>query len=203
MKIIGITGGVGSGKSRILSYLETNYDACVYQADEVAKILQNPGEICYQNIVSCFGEGILHKDAAINRAALADMVFSDKVALEKLNQIVHPEVKAYLLRNIKKEQEKNRAFFFIEAALLIEDKYDKICDELWYIYVDTDTRKERLREQRGYSAEKMNAIFANQLSESQFYKQCHKTIDNSGSFAHTKEQIRTYMAEMGALELEK
>ena len=78
MKIIGITGGVGSGNSRVLSYLETEYHAVVCQADHVAWKLQDPGQECYTQIVSCFGENILNEDGTINRAKLGQIVFTDK-----------------------------------------------------------------------------------------------------------------------------
>ena len=93
--------------------------------------------------------------------------------LEKLNAIVHPAVKEYIKRAIEKEREYGTPFFVIEAALLIEDKYDEICDELWYIYADEQTRIERLKLHRGYSEEKIRDLFANQLSEEEFFQHCH------------------------------
>ncbi|HBA63793.1 MAG TPA: dephospho-CoA kinase, partial [Lachnospiraceae bacterium] len=80
-----------------------------------------------------------------------------------------------------------------EAALLIEDKYDEICDELWYIYAGEEIRRERLKKSRGYSDEKIDSIFASQLSEEVFRSHCDVIIDNSGVFSQTKEQIRQRM----------
>ena len=77
--------------------------------------------------------------------------------------------------------------------MLIEDKYDEICDELWYIYADEETRTERLMKNRGYSEEKVKSIFANQLSEDEFSDHCDFEIDNSGDFEDTKEQIMQRM----------
>ena len=77
----------------------------------------------------------------------------------------------------------------IEAALLIEDKYDEICDEMWYVYADEQTRIERLKLHRGYSEEKIRDMFANQLSEDEFSRHCHFEVDNSGDFEDTKAQI--------------
>ena len=84
----------------------------------------------------------------------------------------------------------------MEAALLIEDKYDEICDELWYIYADEETRMERLKQNRGYSEEKCRSIFRNQLSEEEFSNHCDFEIDNSGDFKETKEQIQQKMQRM-------
>ena len=94
---------------------------------------------------------------------------------------------------IKEARQKGFAFFFIEAALLIEDHYDKIVDELWYIYADEDIRRKRLKESRGYSDEKIDGIFDSQSSDDTFRKHCSVVIDNSGSIKETREQIKQYL----------
>ena len=106
MKIIGITGGVGSGKSRVLSYMESHFDAVICQADHVAWELQKPGERCYIEIVKYFGNEILNDDATIQRGKLGQIVFSDKNKLEVLNNIMHPAVKESVIGLIQQEKEK-------------------------------------------------------------------------------------------------
>ncbi len=192
MRIIGITGGVGSGKSRVLSYLEDTYGAVVCQADHVAWELQNPGTDCYREIVKCFGKGILYSDlsnAAIDRAKLGQIVFSDKKQLAKLNAIMHPAVKSEIKKRIHQEAEQGTKLFVLEAALLIEEDYGEICDELWYIYTSETIRRRRLKESREYSDAKIDDIIASQLSEEVFRKECDRVIDNSGEFEHTICQI--------------
>lgn len=93
------------------------------------------------------------------------MYLRTKKCLRMMNGIVHPAVKEYIKKAIKREEENETNIFIVEAALLIEDKYDEICDELWYIYADEETRMERLKQNRGYSEEKCRSIFRNQLSE--------------------------------------
>ena len=193
MKIIGITGGVGSGKSRVLSYMETKYHAVVCQADHVAWKLQEPGQKCYAQIVSYFGENILNEDHTINRGKLGQIVFADNDKLCKLNQIMHPAVKEYISEWIHREQATATKYFIIEAALLLEENYNQICDEMWYIYCDESTRRERLRSSRGYTNEKTDAIIASQLSEEIFRKECQIVIDNSGDFEDTCYQIEKAM----------
>ncbi len=193
MKIIGITGGVGSGKSRVLSYLETEYHAVVCQADHVAWKLQEPGQKCYAQIVSCFGENILNEDGTINRGELGHIVFANKEKLCKLNQIMHPAVKAYIVEWIQRECNNETTYFIIEAALLLEDDYSRICDEMWYIYCDESIRRERLKISRGYTDEKIDAIMASQLSEQIFRNECQIVIDNSGDFEDTCYQIEKAM----------
>lgn len=193
MKIIGITGGVGSGKSRVLSYMETKYRAVICQADHVAWRLQEPGQKCYAQIVACFGENILDEDGTINRGKLGRIVFADKDKLLQLNQIMHPAVKEYIVEWIQREIENKSIYFIIEAALLLEEDYNLICDEMWYIYCDESIRRERLKISRGYTDEKIDAIMASQLSEQIFRKECQIIIDNSGEFEDTCCQIEKAM----------
>ena len=193
MKVIGVTGGVGAGKSEILNYIADNWNATVVEADEVGYLVMKPGKSCFAPIVELFGPGILQEDGTLDRTRIAQMVFEDKKLLEKLNAIVHPAVKKYIRKAIQREEENETDFFIVEAALLIEDKYDEICDELWYIYADEETRTERLMKNRGYSEEKVKSIFANQLSEDEFSDHCDFEIDNSGDFEDTKEQIMQRM----------
>lgn len=111
MKIIGITGGVGSGKSEVLRYLEEKYGAVVCEADLVAKNLQKKGTICYNKIVEHFGEDILERMAELIRPALARIVFKDDEELHVLNAIVHPAVKENIRRKIRPgDKAGNRAF---------------------------------------------------------------------------------------------
>ena len=193
MKVIGVTGGVGAGKSEILNFIADNWNATVVEADEVGYLVMKPGKSCFAPIVELFGPGILQEDRTLDRTKIAEMVFEDKELLDKLNAIVHPAVKKYIRKAIEREKENETDFFIVEAALLIEDKYDEICDELWYIYADEETRTERLMKNRGYSEEKVKSIFANQLSEDEFSDHCDFEIDNSGDFEDTKEQIMQRM----------
>ena len=189
MKIIGITGGVGSGKSRVLSYMEEQFNAFICQADHVAWELQTPGQRYYLQIVEHFGREILHDDETIDRKKLGQIVFNDNEALLVLNAIMHPAVKEEIRNRICNASENGCEYFIIEAALLLEDNYKQICDELWYIYTDEKTRRLRLKESRAYSDEKIDAIMASQLSEEIFRKECQIVIDNSGDFEDTCYQI--------------
>jgi len=141
MKVIGLTGGVGEGKTQVLEYLNDKYGASVCQADEVARHLQRKGTEVYEAITAHFGGGILEKNGELCREKLAQIVFSDRKELAALNAIVHPAVKEEIRRKIACEERKNTNLFILEAALLIEDHYDEICDELWYVYVKAETRR--------------------------------------------------------------
>ena len=193
MKIIGITGGVGSGKSRVLNELKVQYGAYIIEADKLAHELMEPGKVIYEEIVTAFGEDILCEEEphVIDRVKLGKIVFSDKNHLEALNKIVHPLVKKSILMLIRQAKEKGDVrLFVIEAALLIEDGYKSICDELWYIWVDKETRIKRLMLQRNYTKEKSVSIMNNQSSD-EFYKEnCDFIIDNNRDYEYTSEQIK-------------
>ncbi|MDO4297598.1 MAG: dephospho-CoA kinase [Lachnospiraceae bacterium] len=180
MKVLGITGGVGAGKSTILAYLEQKHGARIIQADQVAFHLQQPGGVCFEEVVALFGKEILDADGRIDRGRLASVVFADSELLAKLNGIVHPAVKKKIVTEIEKERQRGKlSFFVIEAALLLEDHYDLVCDELWYIHTDPEVRCNRLMKSRGYSEEKVHRIMENQLGEQVYREKCQVVIDNS------------------------
>ena len=197
MKIIGITGGIGAGKTQVLEYLNSRYGATVCQADEVAKKLQKKGGACYDAIVEHFGQEILDEKGELDRARLGDIVFADRSQLSVLNRIVHPAVKDEILKKIRQEERKNTNLFVIEAALLIEDHYEELCEEFWYIYTEPEIRRERLRASRGYTDEKIEAIFRNQQTDEGFRARCREVIDNSGSPGETLAQVRALLVKKG------
>ena len=133
MKIIGITGGVGCGKSKVLSWFQALPDTKVYEADQIAHLLQEPGACCYKEIVAEFGTRILKEDRKIDRKILGSVVFSDAIKLERLNQIVHPKVKQYVKKCIRKKKLPEQDCLCWRLALLLEDGYKEICDEIVYL----------------------------------------------------------------------
>ena len=193
MKIIGITGGVGSGKSEIMAYLERQYRAAVLRADDIGHRLIRREGSCYDQVLKLFGQEVIREDGELDRAAMAKRMFREPELREAMNGIIHPAVRTYILQAISDEQAAGRRFFFLEAALLIEEKYDEICDELWYVYAEESVRRERLKASRQYSGEKIRQIMASQLTEEEFRRACCFTVDNSGSFSDTARQIDARM----------
>lgn len=193
MRVIGITGGVGSGKSRVLAFLQERFSAVICQADHVAWELQKPDEDCYRQIITEFGQKILNEDGTINRDMLGVVVFSDGEKLSALNAIMHPQVKQRILEKMASEKAKGTPLFVIEAALLLEENYDDICDEVWYIYTESSVRVQRLKDNRSYSDEKIASIMNHQLSDETFRVRCQVVIDNSGDFSDTCYQIEQAM----------
>lgn len=195
MKVIGITGGVGAGKSEVLKCIQELCKCRILIADEAAHLLQEPGQPCYQKLLDLLGNDILQKDGTVDRCKMAKRIFDAskdaRALLPQVNAIVHPEVKKYILSEIEKEKQAGEVdYFLIEAALLIEDGYTAICDELWYIYATEDVRKERLEKTRGYSKEKIANIMSSQSNEETFRRHCAVVIDNSGSIEETRQQLK-------------
>ena len=142
LRFIGITGGVGAGKSEILSYIAKHYQCEIYLADEVAHLVKEPGTECYKQLLCLLGEEILLPDGWIDKAAMAHKIFADKAILQQVNAIVHPAVREFLLEKYQAAKENSKVeLFFVEAALLIEAGYKELVDELWYIYADSKVRK--------------------------------------------------------------
>lgn len=194
MKIIGITGGVGAGKTKVLSYIEARFSCRVIRADEAAHKLYEPGQACYQKIVALLGQEILNTDNTIDKVKMATAIFGDNALLAGVNGIVHPEVKKYILEQIAFERKKGVVeYFFIEAALLIEEHYDQIVDEMWYIHSDVAVREKRLAQNRQYSAQKITEIMKGQLCEEEFRKHCQVVITNNGDLEETYRQINKIM----------
>lgn len=189
MKVIGITGGVGAGKSEVLSYLTRKHGAVICQADIVARNLEKKGTICYRQIVEHFGVNILQENGRIDRGRLAEVVFGNDEELQVLNGIVHPAVKRRITQLICEEEKNGKELFVLEAALLLDDHYDEICDEIWYIYAEDSVRKKRLKLSRGYSDEKIDAIFRSQRSRDEFLNKCDRAVDNSWDFDNTCVQL--------------
>lgn len=186
MKFIGITGGVGAGKSEVLKFIKQHYKCKVYMADKVAFEVRMPGTECHKQLCELLGEEVVG-----SRKEMAEKLFNNEELLEKVNAIIHPAVKVYLLEELEKaKQNPEIELFFVEAALLIECGYSELVDEMWYVYADKQVRIQRLMASRAYTPEKIESIMANQLSEDEFRANSNFVIDNSGSIFESGEQIR-------------
>lgn len=196
MKVIGITGGVGSGKTALLNYIGQNYKCRILLADEAAHKVKEPGQPCYKELVHLLSSDILNEDGRIHKGKMAARIFESEGLLAQVNQIIHPAVKKMILKEIAEAKKEGTVdFFFLEAALLIECGYLNLVDEMWYIYAGEEIRRNRLRAARNYSDEKMNAIMKAQLSETEFRKYCNVIIDNSGDLENTYRQIDRKLGE--------
>ena len=195
MITIGITGGVGAGKSTVLDFLEEQYQAYVMKADEIGHLVMEPGQSCYEPVIALFGRQIIKNDKTIDRRQVSDVVFSHPGMLEKLNQIIHPAVKQYIRDQLAVKKQQGQKVCVVEAALLLEDHYQEFCDTIWYIHTDEAVRRQRLAQNRQYSDEKTASIMWGQLSEAEFRRHCKVVITNNGDLEDTYQQINKIMGE--------
>lgn len=191
MKVYGITGGAGTGKSEVIRMLQDDFRGYVIMADEVARELTQKGHVSYRLIVDYFGRDILMEDGEIDRRKLADHVFNNEEALEKLNSMTHPYVKEEIKRQIAEaEASGNYCFAAVEAALLLECGYENICDEFWYVYTKPEIRRQRMKENRNYSDEKVDAVMRNQQPDEVFFDKCAFVIENNTTLDAVREQLK-------------
>lgn len=191
MKVIGITGGVGSGKSALLKRLQKECNCRIFLADDIANYLKEPGQRCYDPLVALLGIEVLDEQGFLDKKKMADMIFGNSELLAKVNHIVHPAVRQYIVEELETERQKGmKDICFVEAALFIEAGYRDLVDSLWYIYADKGTRIRRLQEDRAYSLEKIQSIMQKQLQEEVFRAKCDVVIDNSGTLEEAMQQIR-------------
>ena len=190
-KIIGITGGIGCGKSVVMDILEQEYKAYVILSDLVGHDLMKPGAVNYNGIVAAFGTDILLENGEIDRKKLGSIVFSDKEKLQILNGITHPNIFKETQRRIKEAVE-NPIYDMVclESALLLETEFVDYCTEVWYIYADKEVRIERLIAGRGYTREYCETVMAKQKNEDLYREKSDVVINNSGSVEETRQEVK-------------
>jgi len=196
MKVIGMIGGVGCGKSTVCNLIDEKYNAKLILTDDLAKELMNKGKEAYLNVVREFGDDILDENKDIDRKKLADIVFNDSNKLEILNKCTHPIVIAKVKEMIARYRElfscndsEKKDVLVIESALLFESGLDSMCDEIWLVITDDEVRRARLKSSRGYSDEKIDAMFKSQTDYEKYRAVVNKVIVNNGNQDELIKQI--------------
>ena len=179
-----------------MCYVRERYGAYVLFADQAAAGLMRRGERCFEPVVRLFGPEALGSDGELDRGKIAGMIFRNDPLREEMNRIVHPAVREYILETIRAQRAEGTCLFFLEAALLVEEKYNEICDELWYVYADEAVRRKRLKESRGYTDSKITSMIRSQLSEQRFREAADFVINNSGPLADSLRQVDSRLEEL-------
>lgn len=190
MYVIGLTGGVGSGKSVVAEILKDMYHVELLIADDLGHKVMEQGTDGFREVVSCFGDGILAEDGNIDRGKLAEILFGNQDKLEKMNEIIHPRVKEYISQYIADRQD-IRGIIFLESAILYETGCDRLCNEVWYVFVPREVRIKRLAQGRGYSAEKAESIMDRQQPDEFFLERADRVIENGGSIDELWEKLKS------------
>lgn len=193
--VLGITGGVGCGKSTVMDILENQYHAHVLIADDMGHEVMKKGETAYGRICEEFGMQILDEEGEIDRGKLASIVYGDPDRLRKLNEIVHPCVKEKIRQKLLLWQKE--PLVVLETAILFETNCDELCDCVWGVLTDAEVRIPRLIQSRGYTREKAESIMEQQLSDEAYRKRCDAVVENNGDMNKLKEQIDTLLKKEG------
>lgn len=197
MKIIGLTGGIASGKSTVTRTL-VDLGAIIIDSDELAHNIMKPYKPAWKDIVKIFGAEILNHDETINRDRLGQIVFNDPDKLRELNQITHWRIAERYkedLRIIRKE--KPEAIVVMEIPLLYETHAERICDEVWVVWVDRETQMERLMKRDGISREDALKRIEAQMDLDEKARLADVVIDNRHSIEETNETAtKNYIERM-------
>lgn len=180
--IIGITGGVGSGKSTVLKYIQEicqskKKECDVYLLDDEAKKLQRPGMPMYEAVIKEFGNEIVSEDGEIDRVKLASITFGNEENMKRLNDTTLPFVLEHI-DNILNQVNENHLVFF-ESAILLDSPIKDKCKQIWFIQADRNLRKIRLKINRGYSDERIKNMFKSQRRDIYYKNRCDLVIHNN------------------------
>lgn len=190
--IIGLTGGIATGKSTVSRMLkETGIP--VIDADAIAKEVVKPGETAYKKIMKHFGAGILHEDQTINRDKLGSIIFNDPGEREILNGIVHPEVRKEMSSQAEQLIKEQFPIVVMDIPLLIESNLFHLVDKVVLVYAPEHVQLARLMERNSYSEEEALSRISAQTSIEKKKNYSDYVIDNSGSLAETEHQLEVLL----------
>lgn len=194
VRIIGITGGIASGKSTVTEFLrQQGYQ--VIDADQVVHELQEPGERLYQALLSTFGSAILQEDGSLDRPKLGAMIFGNPELLARSSQLQNEIIREELTRRRDLLAE-TEAIFFMDLPLLFELEYDNWFDQIWLVDVTEETQLSRLMNRNALNHEEAEKRIAAQLSLREKRKRAGVLIDNNGSLEETRQQLRDALQKL-------
>jgi dephospho-CoA kinase len=201
MKIIGLTGGIASGKSTVSKTLK-ELGAYIIDADETAHSVIEPHKPAWTDMVAAFGSGILNSDETINRDKIGEIVFSNPDQLSRLNQITHPRIMESFKDDFRRIKDANpNAIVVFEVPLLYETFMERMCDEVWVVWVDYETQLKRLIDRNHYSPEEAKRRIDSQIPLDEKARRADVIINNRGSIEETISSATKYFNAI--LEREK
>jgi dephospho-CoA kinase len=189
VKIIGLAGGIGSGKSTAARLL-ADLGAVVIDLDKTGNEALKKGGGAYQKAVREFGEGIVGENGEINRAKLSEIVFNDREALKQLNKIVHPEIDKTVDKKIREYRRQGVKVLVLEAAVMFEAARAWQADEIWVTVANEKTVLERLIGRSGFSEEDAKARIRSQMTNEERIKLADVVINNDGTLDELKAKVK-------------
>ncbi|ETT64878.1 dephospho-CoA kinase [Paenibacillus odorifer] len=195
--IIGLTGGIASGKSTV-SALLVNKGARLVDADVIAREVMLPGHEVLAAAAKQFGKEILFPDGTLNRAKLGEIVFQDPVALQTLNNLTHPAIRQEIKKRMySMEQEEPKRLIIVDIPLLFESGLETLFHEIVVVYVPREVQIARLMERNRLSLEEAEARLNAQMDIEQKRNKADYIIDNSGDLAYTEQQVAVFWDRLG------
>jgi dephospho-CoA kinase len=188
MKVIGLTGGIGSGKSTV-SQMLAELGAVVLDADKVGHEAYQPGTVVWKEVVAAFGQKVVAADGSIDRKKLGAIVFGDPAALERLNGIMHPRMHEMMAARIEEYRRQGVKVVVLEAAILLEAGWVSLADEVWLTVASESAVVQRAKERTGLPEEQIRSRIRSQLSNEEREKQAKVVISNDGSLDELRAKV--------------
>lgn len=188
MRTIGLTGGIGSGKSAVSDILR-DLGAFVMDADVVAHEVYRPGSDGWREVVEAFGSEIAAPSGEIDRGKLAAIVFGDATQLERLNRIVHPRTRDLVAARLGQAEKSGETAAVVEAAILFEAGWEDMFDEVWVVTAPSEIAVRRVAESRGTDAESVRSRMRAQMSNEDRLSRADAAIDNSGTLDDLRARV--------------
>ena len=194
MKIVGLTGGISSGKSTVSSYLK-QLKIPVIDADEVARKVVEPNSQGAKEIRKAFGNDVFEEDGSLNRQKLGELVFSKVENRQKLDELLQPLIKIMILEEIEAYRQKGEKMIVLDLPLLFEKQYEELCEEIIVVYVPKELQLERLMKRNQYTKQEALSRIDSQLSIEEKRKRATVLLDNQGTIQQLYHQVEQWLVE--------
>ena len=189
MLVIGLTGGIGSGKTTVSGFLE-ELGAEVIDADKVGHVTYLPDMPAWRDLIDTWGEDLLQPNREVDRKKLGAIVFSDPANLEKLNSIVHPRMRDIMNDRIEAFRGEGKQVVVVDAAILIEAKWTSLVDEVWVTVAPEDVVVQRVMARNGWDEEQVRSRMASQMPTEERQGYAQVVIDTNASLDEVRERVR-------------
>ena len=194
MKIVGLTGGISSGKSTVSSYLK-QLKIPVIDADEVARKVVEPNSQGARKIRKTFSSDVFEEDGSLNRQKLGSLIFSNAENRQKLDDLLQPLIKIMILDEIEEYRQKGENMIVLDLPLLFEKQYEELCEEIIVVYIPKELQLERLMKRNQYTKQEALSRIDSQLSIEEKRKRATVLFDNQGTVQQLYQQVEQWLVE--------